>query len=118
MVSHPPTHPLPPHLSNVPLCGASNLHRTKDLPSHWYQTRPCSAVYLSGAMGPSLYMPWFYKKKKKKKKITFSSSNTLRTQNIFNFLLFHFGMKSLFSPQNEHQNHLFQTDCLSLSFVH
>ena len=51
----PPTiHPLlPPHTHT----GASSLHRTKDLFSHWCQTRPSSAAYMSGAMGHTMCTP-------------------------------------------------------------
>jgi hypothetical protein len=33
-----------------PYAGASNLHRTKGLLSHWCQIRPSSAPYAAGAM--------------------------------------------------------------------
>jgi hypothetical protein len=46
---HPPAFFAPP-----PYAEASNLHRTKDLPSQWCQTRPSSATYVSEAMAPSL----------------------------------------------------------------
>jgi len=36
--------------------GASSLHRTKGLPSHWWQIRSSSASYSSGAMGPSMLL--------------------------------------------------------------
>jgi hypothetical protein len=37
---------------------ASGLHRTKDLFSHWWQTRPSSATYVAGAIGPSMCTLW------------------------------------------------------------
>jgi hypothetical protein len=56
--THPPTHPL--SYSSVPASPyteASNLQRTKGLPSHCCQARPSSATYTSGAMDRSLYTP-------------------------------------------------------------
>lgn len=41
-----------------PHTGAFNLHRTKSLPSHWYQIKPSSATYAVGAMGPSMCILW------------------------------------------------------------
>jgi hypothetical protein len=38
--------------------GASSLPRTKGLSSHWCMTRPSSATYAAGAMGPSMWTPW------------------------------------------------------------
>ena len=34
--------------------GASSLHRTMGLSSHWYPTNPSSFTYAAGAMGPSM----------------------------------------------------------------
>jgi hypothetical protein len=55
--------PQPPTLSHpntpaAPYAGTLSLHKTKAFSSHWCQTRPCSATYVSGAMEPSLYTPW------------------------------------------------------------
>ena len=41
-----------------PYSGASNLHRTKCLTSHWCQIRQSSATYVSRAMEASLYTLW------------------------------------------------------------
>jgi hypothetical protein len=41
-----------------PYTGASSLHRTKGLSSHWCPTRPSSATYAAGVMGPSLCATW------------------------------------------------------------
>jgi hypothetical protein len=41
-----------------PYTGASNLHRTKSLPSHCCQARSSSDTYVSGAIAPSWYTPW------------------------------------------------------------
>jgi hypothetical protein len=41
-----------------PYSGASNLHRTKGLPSHWCQIGPSSLTYVSGAMDPSVCTLW------------------------------------------------------------
>ena len=38
--------------------GTSRLHRTKGLSSHWCPTRPPSAIYAAGAMGPSMCNLW------------------------------------------------------------
>ena len=38
--------------------GASNLHRMKGLPSHWFQIRPFSATNVSGVIDPSMYTVW------------------------------------------------------------
>jgi hypothetical protein len=46
------THPLPAF--PFPYTGASSLHRTKGLFSHWCLKRPSSAIYVSGAMDSSL----------------------------------------------------------------
>ena len=52
----PPHHPT--HFCLTALAflyaGASRLHRTKGLPSHWCQIRQSSAKYAAGAMDPSL----------------------------------------------------------------
>jgi hypothetical protein len=37
----PPTHPLPPPCLIIPYTGASSLHMTKGLSSHWFLTRLC-----------------------------------------------------------------------------
>ena len=52
VVLNPPTHS---HLTLLPspYAGASNLHRTKGLPSHCCQIRPCSATYIVRAIDPS-----------------------------------------------------------------
>jgi hypothetical protein len=34
---------------------SSSLHRTKGLPSQWYQMRQSSTTYPAGAMGPPMY---------------------------------------------------------------
>jgi len=39
--------------------GASSLHRTKGLPSHWCQIRPSSAIYAAGAKDPTMCTLWF-----------------------------------------------------------
>ena len=54
---HPLTHSCLPTLA-FPYTGASSLHRTKGLFSHWFPTRPSSAPYTAGAMGPSMCTPW------------------------------------------------------------
>jgi hypothetical protein len=41
-----------------PCTGASNLHWMKGLFSHWCPTRPSSATYAAGAMGPSMCTLW------------------------------------------------------------
>jgi hypothetical protein len=38
--------------------GASSLQGTKGLSSHWCLTRPSSATYAAGAMGPSICTLW------------------------------------------------------------
>jgi hypothetical protein len=57
----PPTH-LPTHsrLPALPFSstGASSLHRTKGLFSHWCLTRPFSDTYVAGAMGPFMCTLW------------------------------------------------------------
>jgi hypothetical protein len=52
---YPPTYL--PDLA-FPYTGASSLHSTKDLSSHWCPTRPSSATYAAEAMGPSMCTPW------------------------------------------------------------
>jgi hypothetical protein len=54
----PLTHPLLPHPSSIPLLGATSLHRTKHLPSHWCQIRQSSATYVAGAMDWPMYTLW------------------------------------------------------------
>jgi hypothetical protein len=51
----PPTHS---HLTPLasPFFGASSLHRTKCLPSHWCQMRPSSASYIAGALDRPMCM--------------------------------------------------------------
>ena len=50
-----PTHPLPPPPALAfPYLGALCLHWTKDLSSHWCQTRSSSATYVTGAVGLSM----------------------------------------------------------------
>jgi hypothetical protein len=53
VLPHPPTHS---HLTSLalPYTRASSLHRTKGLSFHWCPTKPSSATYAAGAMGPSL----------------------------------------------------------------
>ena len=51
--THQPTHFYFPVLA-FPYTGASNLLRTKALFSLWCPTRPSSATYVAGAMGPSM----------------------------------------------------------------
>ena len=41
-----------------PYSRVSSLHRTKGLHSHWFQTRPYSATYAAGAIGPSICTLW------------------------------------------------------------
>jgi hypothetical protein len=61
--SHQPTHFCLPVLA-FPYTGALGLHRTEGLFSHWCPTRPSSATYLAGVMGPSMcthgwwFSPW------------------------------------------------------------
>ena len=54
----PPTQPVLPPCPGIPIQRASNLHRTKCLSSHWCSTRPSSATYVAGVMGPSMYTLW------------------------------------------------------------
>jgi hypothetical protein len=49
---HSPTYSCFPTLA-FSYTGASNLHKTKGLSSHWCPTRPSVATYVAGAMGPS-----------------------------------------------------------------
>jgi hypothetical protein len=60
LLPHPHAHSRPTTLA-FPYAGASCLHRTKGLHSLWRQTRPSSATYAAGAMGPScvLFGWWF-----------------------------------------------------------
>ena len=51
---HPPTYSWLTALA-FPSTGASILHRTKRLPSHWYQIRQSSATYAAGAVAPCVY---------------------------------------------------------------
>jgi hypothetical protein len=51
-LTRPPTPVSMP--SHSPTLGASSLLRTKGLSSHWWPTRPSSAPYAAGAMGPSM----------------------------------------------------------------
>jgi hypothetical protein len=57
MLPHLPTHSCLLTLA-FPYTGTSNLHSTKGLPSHWCPTRPSSATYVTGAMGPSMCIIW------------------------------------------------------------
>jgi len=55
----PPTHPLQLTPSAFPSARASNLHRTKSLPSHWCQTSSSSPTY--GAwISPGILLGWWY----------------------------------------------------------
>ena len=49
-----PTHQFPLPALTFPYTGAPSSHRIKGLSSHWCLTRPSSATYAAGAMGPSL----------------------------------------------------------------
>ena len=51
-----PPSPTHSHLSTLkfPYTGASSLHRTKGIPSHWCQIKPSFATYAAWAMGPSM----------------------------------------------------------------
>jgi hypothetical protein len=55
--THPFTHSHITHLAS-PYVGASSLHRTKGLSFHWCLTRPSSATYPPGVMGPSMCTLW------------------------------------------------------------
>ena len=55
--AHQPTHSCFVVLA-FPYTGASILHRTKGLSSHWCLTRPTSGTYLAGAMSPSMCTLW------------------------------------------------------------
>jgi hypothetical protein len=67
LVSPPKTHyPFPPPPADqhthssflalaVPYTGTYNLHRTKDLSSHWWLTRPFSATYATRAMRLTMF---------------------------------------------------------------
>ena len=52
--------PIHSHLTTLPFLytGASNLHRTKGLSSNWCQIRTSCAIYVVGAMGPSMCTLW------------------------------------------------------------
>jgi hypothetical protein len=54
---HPPTHSCPTALA-FSYTVVSSLHRTKGLPFLLSQTRPSSATYGAGAMGPSMCILW------------------------------------------------------------
>ena len=54
VLPHPPTHSHLPTLA-FPYPGAS---RPQGLSSHWCLTRPSSATYVAGAMGPSMCTLW------------------------------------------------------------
>ena len=54
---HPPTHSQFTHPAS-PFEGATSLHMTNHLPSHWCQRRQSSATYIVGAMDPSMYTLW------------------------------------------------------------
>ena len=54
----PPTHPICLTALAYLYAWVSNLHWTKDLPSHWCQIRSPSTIYVSGAMVPSMYTLW------------------------------------------------------------
>ena len=53
VIPYSPTHS---HLTTLatPYAEVSSLHRTKGLPSQWYQINKSSATYISGAMVPSM----------------------------------------------------------------
>ena len=54
---HPPIHSHLPVLE-FPYTGALSLHRTKGLSSLLMLTKPSSATYAAGAMGPSMCPLW------------------------------------------------------------
>ena len=56
-IAHQPTHSCFPLLA-FPYTRASSLLRTNGLSSHWCPTRPSSATYAAGAMGPSMCTFW------------------------------------------------------------
>jgi hypothetical protein len=62
LLSHSPSPCSPAHshfsILAFPYTWASSLHRTKGLSSHWCPTRPSSATYAAGAMGPSMCTLW------------------------------------------------------------
>jgi hypothetical protein len=58
MLPNPPTHSCLPALT-FPYTGASSLHRTKGLSSHWCPKRPSLATYATKAMVPSMCTLWF-----------------------------------------------------------
>ena len=59
MFPHPPTQSHLPALA-FPFSRASSLHRTKGLSSHWCPTKPSSATYTAGDMGPSMCIVWWF----------------------------------------------------------
>ena len=52
----PHTHPSCLTAPVSPYTETSSLHRTKDFPPHWCQIRSSSAIYVSGAMDPSIWL--------------------------------------------------------------
>ena len=60
--THAPKHS---HLTVLafPYTGASSLHRTKGIPSHWCQIRTSFATYAAGAMGPLWKSVWWFLRK-------------------------------------------------------
>ena len=54
----PPTHQLLPPGPGIPYTGASSLHRTEGLFSHWCLTTPLFATYVVGDMDPSTCTLW------------------------------------------------------------
>jgi hypothetical protein len=59
VLPHPPTYSCLSTLA-FPYPGSSSLHRTKGIPSQWYQIRQSSATYPAGAMGtPYSLVGWF-----------------------------------------------------------
>jgi hypothetical protein len=57
MCPNTPTYSLLPTIEFL-YTGASSLHRTKGLFSHWFPARLFSTTYAAGAMGPSMYSLW------------------------------------------------------------
>ena len=51
----PPIHPLLPPCPGIPLHWGIEPSHTKGLSSHLCPTKPSSALYVAGAMGPSIY---------------------------------------------------------------
>jgi hypothetical protein len=56
-LAHQPTLSCFPVLE-FPYTEASSFHRTKGLSPHWCPTRPFSATYAAGALGPSMCTLW------------------------------------------------------------